>query len=708
MKDRTNRFLSAAFVTGVTTGMVLPGLAAAEGQDAEQEAAASELNTVIEEMVVVGEEDRRIYELAETLDITPDSAELLKRAVGANVVRNGPITGMAQYRGMSRMRISSRINGQFISPGGPNWMDPPLSYAPAAHLESLEVHRGIASVGAGMETIGGVVDANTWQGRFSDDGTLFEGRIRAGAHSVNDASLLSGAFVVSNQNHRLKLSGLTEQANDAEFADGEILPTEYERNRVDVGYGLKLGQHQFQLDYGRNETGDAGTPALPMDIEYIDSDLAGFNYRFEADGWNLDGRIWWSEIDHGMTNYHLRTPPAAGSRYRRNTTDVENLGFSLVLDVQGWRFGIDGHNEVHNSDIDNPNNPMFFVTNFNEAERQLLGVFAEKQFDFADSWQLELGGRYNRVEIDADEVNATPAMMGMPPAVALRAAFNDADRNKIDNNVDLVAKLRFEAGDSLSYYLGAGRKSRAPSYQERYLWLPLQATAGLADGRTYTGNLDLDSEVAHEIEAGLDFDSGGFHLAPRLFYRDVTDYIQGGESSNMAAILFVRMMNMMNGTSAPDPLEFQNVDAEFYGFDVDWRWQFAERWALTGVLNYVRGKTEGDNAYRVPPVNGLVALDYRAPRWGIGAETLFAGRQNKVAAFNGEPETAGYATFNLHGHWQVSQLIRLSAGVENLTDKVYADHLAGINRVNGNPAIAVGERLPGYGRNFFARFDLNF
>jgi len=172
--------------------------------------------------------------------------------------------------------------------------------------------------------------------------------------------------------------------------------------------------------------------------------------------------------------------------------------------------------------------------------------------------------------------------------------------------------------------------------------------------------------------------------------------------------MFVRMMNMMNGTSAPDPLEFQNVDARFYGLDLDWGWQLSERWSLSGVLNYVRGKTEADNVYRVPPLNGLVALNYGAARWGVGVETFFAGSQEDVAAFNGEPETDGYATFNLNGYWQASSMIRLSAGVENLADKVYSDHLAGINRVSGNPDIAVGERLPGFGRNLFARFDLTF
>ncbi len=39
---------------------------------------------------------------------------------------------------------------------------------------------------------------------------------------------------------------------------------------------------------------------------------------------------------------------------------------------------------------------------------------------------------------------------------------------------------------------------------------------------------------------------------------------------------------------------------------------------------------------------------------------------------------------------------------------VDAGEMVGINRVMGNPDIAVGERLPGYGRNFFARMDVSF
>ncbi|HIE82716.1 MAG TPA: TonB-dependent receptor [Dehalococcoidia bacterium] len=42
----------------------------------------------------------------------------------------------------------------------------------------------------------------------------------------------------------------------------------------------------------------------------------------------------------------------------------------------------------------------------------------------------------------------------------------------------------------------------------------------------------------------------------------------------------------------------------------------------------------------------------------------------------------------------------MNAGVENLFDKSYIDHLSGFNRVQ-NSAVAVGQRLPGPGRNVY-------
>ena len=421
----------------------------------------------------------------------------------------------------------------------------------------------------------------------------------------------------------------------------------------------------------------------------------------------IDANLYYSDIAHGMSNYHLRTPPMQAGMYRRNSAAGDNLGFAVSANVGQWRFGFDGHDESHDSDIDNPNNPMFFVTNFNNADRQLLGAWVERAFDFTNAFRGELGLRFNRVESDADPVGSS---IGMPPAMALRDSFNAADRSTEDNNFDWVTRVHYRVSPELGYYAGISRKTRSPSYQERYLWLPLEATAGLGDGQTYTGRIDLDPEVAHEVEVGFDLSGERLTLSPRLFYKDVDDYIQGTASTNTAAVMFVRMMNMMNGTANPDPLEFNNVDAELYGFDMDWRYDLTERWSLHGVVNYVRGKRKDvdDDLYRVAPLNGFIGLNYVRANWGLGVESLMAEGQKDVSLINGESTSSGYAVINSSGYWQVNGNLRLSAGVDNIADRRYADHLAGINRVAGNPDLAPGDRLPGYGRSVFARLDYEF
>jgi len=145
----------------------------------------------------------------------------------------------------------------------------------------------------------------------------------------------------------------------------------------------------------------------------------------------------------------------------------------------------------------------------------------------------------------------------------IRDRFNASDRNKTDNNIDWVAKVFFDLRPDMRVELGAARKTRSPAYQERYLWLPLQATAGLADGKNYVGDVNLDPEVSHQAELGLDWRTSRFYFAPRVFYRDVDDYIQGTPSTDPVVI----MISTMNGD--PNPLQFSNVDAEIYGADVE-------------------------------------------------------------------------------------------------------------------------------------------
>ncbi|MBE9538715.1 MAG: TonB-dependent receptor [Proteobacteria bacterium] len=661
----------------------------------------------IEELLVVGTHDKRTIDVSEALLISPDTAQLLKKAPGANVNGNGPLTGIPQYRGMYGPRIATALDGKQLASAGPNWMDPPLSYAASSQLQSLEIYRGIVPVSVAQESIGGAIEVHSKRADYTHSSDFqLSGQVMGSAQSINGGAHLDGVLYGANQNHRVKIAAMTEAGDDAEFPGGEITPSEYERQRYDIAYGFRTGQHSIALDYTYTDTGETGTPALAMDIEYFEGDLLSLDYGFALDSdFSVEASIYGSQLDHGMTNYHLRQAPAP-DRWRQNIADSDNIGFKLqstLKDDNGsWELGVDGFSEAHNSDIDNPNNPMFFVVNFNEAERDILGVFLERQQDWA-AWSGEFGARYNYVTMDAGKVNASSAMM-MPPAQILRDNFNDADRKQTDNNIDLLAKAWYSTSDSTRWYAGIAQKYRSPSYQERYLWMPLQATGGLADGYTYTGNIELDPEVSRQLEFGLDFSNDVFTISPRFFYHRVDDYIQGTPSKVAPAVMLVRMMNASNGSNNPDPLQFNNVDAELYGFDMDWAWSMNEHWSLSGIVNYVRGERRDidDNLYRIAPPNTSVRLSYLSSNWSAGVESVLYASQDDVSETNSEKETAGYGLVNLSTTWQATSSLNLAAGVDNVFDKEYEDHLGGYNRAE-NPDIAKGSRLPGYGTNVFVR-----
>ncbi len=682
----------------------------------------------VEEIVVIGVRDTHTVITDDTLVAPADTAQLLRKMPGANINKNGELTGIAQYRGMYGDRIRVSVNGAKISGAGPNAMDAPLHYAPVAILESLTINRGIASVSSGQETIGGFVEAQTYTGDYGSSGDFgFTGRTYFGTQSINSGSVASGFFSLSNRNHILRSFVMQEQADDLEFPGGEILPSEYDRERVDLGYSFRSGGHEFSLDFARNNTKDAGTAALPMDILSIDSDLFRSRYTWQGNDRNFTAEFFVSDNEHWMTNYHLRRPPqdnmmtAGAMRYRRNWAVSENYGFALKMEqfdsMGSWLYGIDQHMSTHRSTITNPNAAPFYISNFNDTEREIIGAFIERSTSLGEHIGLDAGVRVNRVTMDSEPVSANlnpmNMMMGMPlmmnnMAGMLSSRFNASDLSQTDNNFDWFARFSFHTDSGTTWYAGAARKTRSPSYQERYLWIPLEATGGLADGNTYVGDPELNPEVAHEIELGFDMDVGNLSFYPRIFYKEVDDFIQGTPATDMLVRNFSQMMASM-GMGRAGPLMFDNVDANFYGFDMESHYQLSSNLNLRAVASIVRGERDdiNDDLYRIAPDNIVVAVDYRDSNWMASLEAVSYADQDRVSSTNLELDTDGYTIFNLNGRVNVSTDLEVSLGVENLFDKEYEDHLAAYNRAF-NPDIAMRDRMPGLGRNVYARLMWNF
>lgn len=629
---------------------------------------------------------------------SPDTADVLRRVPGGNVNSNGPLTGIAQYRGMYGDRLNVLIDGINIAPGGPNAMDPPLSYMPRDLLKDIVVVRGIAPVSSGNETIGGTIIANSREGHFTI-GKKFQlhGDAETGWHSVDDGYSVSGMAALSNENQRLYVAATRTAGDDRDFPGGTITPSRYERNVYDLGYGLARGNQELGLAYRRNETGPTGTPALPMDIIFIHTNIVRSNFKGALGDVQFVGKLYYTNVDHKMDNYTLRRPTNPLKR-RYTLAKSDGTGYRLhaviPLAVGNLSFGSDGLFVRHDADISNPDNGQFFVNNFHDVRRNRYGFFGEWNARLAGRWHLQLGARYTRVDMDSGSVDATPAHTTAAAGI-LRDRFNAADLSRSDDNFDWVAKLDYDVRNDLRMHVGLGRKTRSPSYQQAYLWLPLQSTGGLADGNNYVGDPHLHPEVAHEVDVGLDWRRGGVYLSPLAFYRNVDNYIQGVSATDPAVII----VSTMNGD--PTPLQFANVSARLYGVDAQWGVPLVEHWSLDGVVSYVRGQRRdiNDNLYRIAPLNTTVDLTHRRERWSFTLEGVFYAAQHQVSRTNGETPSAGYGLLNLFAEYKLPRpKITLRAGIDNVLNRHYEPHLQGVNRVAGSD-VALGARLPGPGIN---------
>ena len=690
----------------------------------------------LEEVVVIGRQEFLETEFtARRTGSNVDAAKLMNQVPGGAANNNGPLSGQIQYRGMFGPRMNVRVDGMLIHGGGPNWMAPPLHHIPAGLMEELVIEQGIASIATGGG-IGGAATAYWKRPDYnSGNGWKFSGDTETSLSSVDDGTSLSGVIGLSSASQRFYIAGSADDGDDYESAEGTVDATQYERDVFGFGYGFRSGVHEFELNTHLLETEDTGTHSLPMDIDWFDTKVWNASYRTEIAKIGLAIQVYGSDIDHGMSNSLLRPtpnfsnlplPPFAGDDNRAVLTASEESGFKITFD---WAVGngtliagIEGKDAEHNATVLDPDFAPFFVNNFNDSDVESLAVFGQWSSLVGDRGYLEAGFRLENVDMSTGTVDAFPARlvdmnpamwpMGTPPRATfmLRESFNAADRSQSDDNLDWILKGRYQATDNLVVELGFAQKMRSPIYQERYLWIPLEANAGIGDGNNYVGNPKLNPEKSRQIELGFDWVVGDFYFSPRFFHRNVDDYIQGIAATNMAVIGV-----STNANGDPTPLVFANTEAEFSGMDVTFGTRINSNWRVEGIASLIDGDREdiSDNIYRVAPASARFSLFYEANKFNAKFEQVFVAEQDDLSRTNTfDPlsgsnsfiKTDSYALTNVYLTWLMNDELTISAGAENLFDEDYSDHLTGFNRVIGS-VVPVGSRMLGQGINLFGRLQ---
>jgi len=758
---RHRRLLHAALITTLIHG-------AAVAEDAQlptiDVTASPLLNKQTLNTSIVGEE-----ELESLAPASSDTTKLLRNTPGLNIQGSGGVSSHPVIHGLADDRLRIKVDGMDLISACGNHMNPPLSYIAPTNVGSARVFAGITPVSVGGDSVGGTILVDSPEPEFAiaGEGVLTMGEIGAYYRSNGDAYGGNIAATVAGEKLSLSYSGSYAEA-DNYLAGGDFKPagpaaagrgwldgdevgsSMYKSTNQSITMALKHENHLAELKIGVQDIPYQGWPNQRMDMTGNDSTQVNLRYEGQYDWGVLEARVYNEQTRHKMQFFDDKlfwygsNPPATTYPDGVPCTPAPGMGgcaAGMPMDTEGDNTGVIVKAEIPLSERDllrvgaelqkyqlddwwDPSGKGMWPNTFwniNDGERDRLAIFGEWEAQWNPQWLTQFGLRGEQVEMDTGEVQ------GYNPNYDGDAnAFNAADRNKTDNNIDLTALARFTPDDSSSMEFGYARKTRSPNLYERYAWstggMVMRMINWAGDGNGYVGNLELEPEVAHTVSATFDWhdaaqEKWGFTVTP--YYSYIEDYIDAKRcgSSLMPTGSLCNPANL-TATDQFVYLQFVNQSAQMYGVDISGHFTLAEddrygNFTATGLVNYVRGKNEttGDNLYNIMPLNAKLAVVQRLNNWTNTVEVDLVDEKSDVSQVRNELETGSYALLNLRSSYEWKQL-RIDFGIENVFDKFYNHPLGGAYLGQGKTmsatGVAWGTPVPGMGRSLYAGVNYKF
>ncbi|PWK82360.1 iron complex outermembrane receptor protein [Fulvimonas soli] len=605
-----------------------------------------------------------------------DGADFLKTIPGFATIRKGGSNGDPVLRGMGGSRLGIRVDGGQIAGGCPSRMDPPTAYVAPELYDRVTVVKGPETVVDGPGNSAGVV-------RFERD---FE-RYAAPDHSA-DASVLVGSRGRNDQNLDLRAGDpagyLGVRANhthaqDYADGDGHRVHSRYDRWNADATVGWTPDDDtRVQLAVGKGD-GQAAYAFSGMDGAQFLRESAALDVAREhlTRHWaKLEVRAYTNYADHVMDNYTLRHPDPAGmmpmamaSNVARRTSGGRIAGTWRWDEALELVAGLDGSGSVHtvrNGGPPGSAGDYRDLPRVRDARMDDVGAFGELRWTFAPRQRLVTGARLDRAHARGYGLAAGPgdgmgmdggmgSMGGMAMGGAA-AATRDADRAST-LPAGFVRYERDLAALPATFYAGLGHVQRFPDYWELF--------GGHVDV-SLPGFRSLAPEKTTQLDVGLQ-------------YRDarLKAWVSGYAGVVRDFILVHYPAGAMGGGSAG------NVQARIAGGEAGATYAFAAHWKGDATLGYAWGENRSEHRPlpQMPPLEARLGLAYARGAWSVGGLWRIVAAQHRVAAGEGNivgqdlGPSAGFGVFSLNAGWRAGARLALSAGIDNLFDRTYAEHL---------------------------------
>lgn len=624
-----------------------------------------------------------------------DGADFLKAIPGFSVIRKGATDGDPVFRGAAGSRLGILLDGQEIYGGCGGRMDPPTAYVYPESYDSVRILKGPQSVRWGAGQSAGVVlfereyqrpEALTWSGNAS----LTLARFGRNDQMV-DVAVASPDFYV-------RAGGTRADADNYKDGNGREIHGFYTRWSTNAAAGW-TPDADTRVELSANlSDGQAAYADRSMDGSKFRRENVSLMFekkRISSTLKTVEARIYRNYADHVMDNYRLRPNAGTAMSYAAMNPDRTTEGgrASMTLTpTEAWEItlGVDAKRDDHRyrnammkGSAQAATDAYLSLARKHDMKATQAGLFTEASYLLAENQKLLAGLRVDRHS--AEDLR--------PDGYSAATSPTNATKGLKDERTLKSGFLRYERKlpESKGYvYAGIGHSERFPDYWERLHKSP--ATGGSVF-------LSVKPEKLTQLDVGGSMTLGNLQLAVSGFYGRTADYI---------------LLNW-------DKVQTRNVNTTSWGGELDARLKLGGGFDVTGSLAYVRGQNRTDHKplAQQPPLDLRLGSNYTGDKFSAGLLWRLVSKQTRVDIGSGNivsngkdiGPTGGFGVLSLNAGYRFNDQWLLTAGIDNVLDKAYAEHLSRTGQsagMTGMELYPIDTRINEPGRTLWAKLQFSF
>ena len=607
-----------------------------------------------------------------------DGADYLKTIPGFSALRNGGTNGDPVLRGMSGSRLNLLSNDGSMPGACPARMDNPMSYVAPETYDSLIVVKGPQTVLWGPGASAGTVRFQRQTAPFDSRGLRLQGSVLGASFDRNDQVMDATAGTPAGY---ARLTANRSESGDYTDGHGDVVPSKWKKWNADLALGWTPSEDTLVELTAGNGNGKARYAGRAMDgAQFMRESVAlRFERSLQGSLRKLQASLYRNDADHVMDNYTLRAPNPMSAMPMPVAANVDRSteGGRFAMDWE-WRTlaltaGMDLQDSRHRERSAMGVGAYATMPWTDDAEFRNTGLFAEAKWTLQAGNRVVAGARVDRARVT--DLRAGAGMMGLPNPTYLQTRRETLPAGFARYEHDI-------AGTGLGWYAGLGHTARMPDYWE----LISPDTGPMGSPNAFAG---IRPEKTTQADVGMQFRAGQLNAWLSAYAGRIDDYV-------LFSYLSGGMMGMKSAAA--------NVDARIHGAEAGLEFRPAVDWTIGGDVAWAWGRnaTSGTPLPQMTPLEGRFTAAWDNGRWSLGALVRAVARQERVAVDQGNVvgrdlgPSPGFVTVAINGGVRLSDRVQLTAGIDNLFDRAYSEHLNLAGSADfGYPAYPVRINEPG-------------